>query len=85
MTTKEFKSALKIALDSDVSIDLAANTQHFNGFALKDFTPVCTTIYHVAALIRWQCGCLFNTRQIVDFDALDEIRYWGRKRFIIVG
>ena len=54
----------------------------FMGFGLPDFKPVYVTIGQVARLIRWQCG-QFNGGW--DSHNLQQIAFFGRKRFTIIG
>lgn len=83
MTKAQFTKAVKVAADKNVTIDIQEATI-FDGFGLKDFTPVYATIRQVAALIRWQCGN-FGGSKLIDNANLLEILYHGRKRFNIVG
>lgn len=79
MTKKEFSAALTIAQTiKTLSWD---NLARFDGFGLKDFQKIQTTITDLAALISYQCIMLNGQ---IDYDALDEI--WNcRHKFEVVG
>lgn len=79
MTAKEFKTAFSIAdSESDLSHE---DTTRFMGFGLQDFAPVCCTLRQIASLIRWQALTFAGTWEM---DALDEIREYGRRKFIVL-
>ena len=80
MNKVELAKAFEIA-KSDVDL-LQEDISIFDGFGLVDFSPVVVTVRQVARLIRWQCG-LFNGGW--DSNNLQEIAFFGRKRFNIIG
>ena len=80
MTTKELTAAFIVAKNKYVDLT-NEDIDIFYGFGLKDFKPVYVTINQVAKLIRWQAGT-FNGGW--DADAINEIGYFGRKRFLII-
>jgi len=85
MTLKEFRTAF--ALAKDTNIDLSINNA-FDGYGLRDFQPITTTIESVAALIRWQAMYIGHPKDsgpTFDEQELDSIRQIGRHKFIIVG
>lgn len=80
MTTQEFKEAFKIAESKE---DLS---QHdigvFDGFGLQEFETVTVHVKQVARLIRYQAQYMNGGW---DADALNEVREFGRRKFIVVG
>ncbi len=80
MTKQEFADAVAIA-EGKEEIGVL-NTDKFDGFAMGDFRPVYCTRVELAQLIRWQCRC-FNGK--MDGEALDQIGYYGKTRFMVVG
>ena len=80
MTKSEFTKAFKLAKSAATLSD--SENELFYGFGLKDFKPIHCTIEGVAKIIRWQCE-QFNGDW--DMEALNEIAYFGKKRFIIIG
>lgn len=79
MNTAEYRAAFKLAQSS---ADLSkVSTDHLFGCGLKEFQPTTTTIEAVAALMRWQALC-FNGSW--DMEALEDVRFIGRKKFIII-
>lgn len=83
MTKKEFEQAWLLANDHENvgSGYIEGNIGIFNGFGLPDFKPVNCTIKQVAQLINWQCK-MFNGQY--DMQELDNIKYFGRVKFIIL-
>lgn len=80
MTKNEFAQAVKMA---ESNVDLSdADWSNLDGFGLRTFGPVATTIKAVARLIRWQAR-LFNGQW--DAQALDDVRQCSRRRFEIIG
>jgi len=79
MNKSELTDALSIAQSN---VDLTGEAQPFDGFGLPEFKPTACTRRQVARLIRWQC-IQFNGQ--LDAKALEEIRFHGRKKFIVVG
>jgi hypothetical protein len=82
MSKAEFSRALALA-QSDIPMDLCEfmKQDKFLGFGLKDFEPVCCTLFEMAQLIAYQTF-MFNGG--IDGEALNEIWYF-RRRFMIVG
>ena len=81
MTAKQFKSAFEIA--DNPAIDLSdVDTNRIVGYGMADFKPVYVDLYVVAKEIRWHALRFDGTW---DFDALDEVRRYGRKSFRIIG
>ena len=80
MTTNEFKAAFAIA-QSNESLE-NADYENLYGFGLPDFKPTTTTLRAVAKMMRWQAARFDGGW---DNEALNEIREFGRKRFIIAG
>lgn len=79
MNAAEFKSAFALAkTNEDLSNE---DISMFDGFALKNFTPIACTERQVAALMRWQAR-YFNGNW--DSEALTEIKNNGRRRFTVV-
>ena len=81
MTKDQLQRAVAIAeSDTDLSNE-RKQIDIFDGYGLEGFKPVHVTIKQVADLVRWQCvqfnGC-------IDADALNELAYAGRKRFLVV-
>jgi hypothetical protein len=80
MTTIQFKTALRMAVDN--SVDLSTEElNHFDGFGLQDFRPVYCTIQQIARLIRWQ-AIQFNGE--VNQETLTEVARFGKKRFMVM-
>ena len=85
MNLKQFQTAFALAKNTD--IDLSLN-ETFDGYGLRDFQPITTTIESVAALIRWQAmhiGHPKDSGPTFDDQELDSIRHIGRHKFIIAG
>ena len=78
MTTQQFRAAFQAYERGDLTMD---NLHIFDGFGLPDFEPVTCRIEDVAGLIAWQCSYINSDG--IDVDALNEIRKFGRKRFLI--
>lgn len=78
MTKDELSRAVELA---KTKAELPQDLSIFDGFGLPDFQPVHTTIDAVAALIRWQCQCLYGG---FDLEALNEVAYCGRRKFLII-
>ena len=84
MNIHEFKRAVEMAVEPRES---PTNGYHhnmldsFNGFGLRDFEPVTVTLAHVAELVRYH-AMQFNGE--LNAEALDEIRKYGRQKFIVV-
>ena len=80
MNKQEYQKALNIA-KNDLLDDYQDNDlDSLDGFALRDFQPVCCTLSTIARLIKWQAQ-YFNGQY--DNDALNEI--WAcRRKFIVV-
>jgi len=84
MTKDEFKQAFALANGPQDGRDTSGlDSGLFNGFGLKDFTPVHCTVAMVASLIVYQAKFMFGDGW--DAAALDEVATFGRKKFIIVG
>ncbi len=79
MTDAEFKAAFAIA-QSDAKLE-NEDIEIFNGFGLSDFKQVVCTSKQLARLIRWQCHQLNGG---IDAEALNDIRRYGRHRFVVV-
>ena len=80
MTVPQLKAALIIA-KADVKIDEHVHSLiPFDGFGLSDFKPVEVTIEQVARLIRYQAAYMNGDW---DEQAIEEIKFFGKKRFII--
>lgn len=80
MTKKEFKQAFSVAQSNE---DLSSEPlEHFYGFGLKDFKPVCATIRQVARLMRYQAQYMDGTW---DMNELTAIQEYGRRKFQIIG
>ncbi len=78
MTTAEFKEAVEIAASS---IELNHCLSIFDGFGLPGFRPITVTLFQVARLIRWQA---LQINGEWDNEALNDVRNFGRCRFVIV-
>jgi len=79
MNAQQLRNAMALArIGQTVAPD---DLDVFNGFALPDYQPVTVTTRHIAGLLRWQC---FQFNGGIDVHALDEIRRFGRRRFIVV-
>jgi hypothetical protein len=78
MTKPQFDRAYKLAR-SNANLT-HVDQSHLEGFALPDFKPTFTTIEAVAALMRWQAYIWNGTWDSV---ALDEIRVYGRRLFLL--
>jgi len=79
MNKKEFCEAVAIAKsDADLTKE---DTNMFLGFGLVDFEPVTVTLKQVAHLIRWQAQYMNGQW---DEYALNEVRTYGRRRFVII-
>ena len=79
MRKAELSAALKLAqTDTDLANE---DISIFDGFGLQDFKPVTCTIPQLARLIRWQCFVLNGT---IDGQALNEIAFHGKKRFVVL-
>lgn len=86
MNLKQFQAAFALAKNPDVNLSPLNET--FDGYGLREFQPVTTTIESVAALIRWQAmhiGHPKDSGPTFDEQELDNIRSIGRKKFIIAG
>jgi hypothetical protein len=81
MTKQELQSAFTIANDSSVDLSEVDNSNH-DGFGLREFKPVHTTLRAVAKTIRWQAQQLNGDW---DAKALDEVASYGRRVFQIFG
>lgn len=80
MTHPEFQEAFRIANSEE---DLTnVDDSHLFGFGLPDFQPTSTTLKAVAKIIRWQAH-QFNGEW--NSKMLEEVRRFGKKRFLIVG
>ena len=80
MNKNELSQAFDLARSkADLSQE---NIDIFDGFGLDEFKSVYVTIGQVARLIRWQCGCFDGSW---DSHNLQEIAFFGRKRFTIIG
>ncbi len=80
MTRDQLSEALTLARSgADLCLDEIAI---FDGFALRDFSPVVCTLEALAVLVRWQCICFDGS---IDHDALNEIATVGRRKFGVVG
>jgi len=79
MTTAEFKKAFELAKTRDGKGYMFGS--EIDGYGLSDFQPVTVTLTQVADLIRWQAK-YFNGDW--DSEQLDEIRHYGRRKFIVV-
>lgn len=75
MNKKEFNQAVNLA-NTDIGFD---GIDLFDGFALREFRPVCCTLRSMASLIKWQ-ALQFNGQ--FDQEALNEI--WACKRKFII-
>ena len=82
MSKAEFSRALALS-QSGVPLDFCEfmKQEKFYGFGLKDFEPVCCTLYEMAQLIAYQTWTFHGT---IDNEALNEI-WKHRYRFMIVG
>jgi len=78
MRLQDFKAAFNIAVGDE---ELSESLDEFDGFAMPGFQPVTVTTRQVAALMRWQ-ALQFNGRW--DSHALNTIRQFGRRRFVVV-
>ena len=83
MTTPEFKRAFAIATsEADLSNE---DIGVFDGFGLRAFKPVVVSLRQLAKLIRWQALSMGDSRVIADNDNLNEIKVFGKAKFIIAG
>lgn len=81
MRLSQLNEAMKIAQsNADLSKEMS-QIHIFDGFGLPDFKPVVATIRQLATLIRWQT---FQFNGGIDAEALNEIVYFGRRRFLIL-
>ena len=81
MTKPEFKRAFAIAEDFDIKLG-DHDMFIFDGFGLADFDVVYVTLSQIARLIRYQCLFLDGTW---DSKAMQEIGYFGKRKFMVVG
>ena len=79
MNKKEFNQAVNLAKNWPSGKKEFKDLSIFDGFALRDYKPVCCELEAMASLIRWQA--LFLIGQF-DTDAINEI-WQCRKKFII--
>lgn len=80
MTIHEFRAAVELVDTGDDRVNFD-NIHIFDGFAMDDFGKVTCTIIDVAGLLVWQARTFAGTW---DCEAMDVVRQFGRKRFIIV-
>ena len=81
MTKQQFSQAYQIARSNEKIDPGQEPIDVFWGFALKDFVPVYVTLKQVARLIRWQAICMDGS---IDSDNLQEIAFFGKKKFLII-
>ena len=81
MTRKELARALELAKIGEREYNWAVLSV-FDGFGLPDFEPIQTTLWAVSRLVRYQCLQLCGE---IDTVALNELAFFARKRFLIIG
>ena len=78
MTKDQFSAALTIAKSQ---VDLSnVDDSILDGCGLPDFKPVTVTLEACAKCIRWNAVCLNGQ---IDSEALNDMRHWSRKRWLI--